>query len=62
MKKITCIDCDKVFEIETKVEGMKAMMPHYMDDHKEVMAAGTEESKKAWFAEYDKRWEEAVEL
>ncbi len=29
-----------------------------MDAHKEVMAVGTEETKKVWFAELDKRWNE----
>jgi hypothetical protein len=62
MKKITCVDCAMQFELETKEEAMKAMLPHYMEAHKDVMAAGTEESKKAWFAELDKRWNEAEEV
>lgn len=35
------------------------MMPHYMSDHKDVMEAGNEEKKKAWFEELNRRWEEA---
>ena len=59
MKTITCVDCEMQFEGETKEDVMKAMMPHYGTDHKEMMERGTEEGKKAWFAEFNKRWEEA---
>ena len=62
MKKITCVDCDEQFEGETKEEAMKAMHPHYMEAHKDVMAAANEEKKKAWFEELDKRWNEAEEV
>ena len=59
MKKITCLDCDEQFEGESKEAVMQAMMPHYMSDHKDVMEAGNEEKKKAWFEELNRRWEEA---
>ena len=62
MKTITCIDCDKQFSGETKEEAMKAMHPHYMEDHKDVMANANEENKKEWFAELDRRWEAAPEV
>lgn len=62
MKKITCIDCDQQFGGETREGVMQAMMPHYMSDHKDVMAQANEEKKKVWFAELDKRWNEAEEV
>ena len=49
MRKIKCLDCDKEFSGETKEEIMAFMMPHYMEDHKDVMSSGTEEKKKKWF-------------
>ena len=62
MKKITCVDCEEQFEGETKEDVMKAMHPHYMEAHKDVMADANEEKKKAWFAELDKRWNEAEDV
>ncbi len=59
MKTITCIDCEEQFSGETPEAIMQAMMPHYMSDHKDVMERGTEEGKKEWFAEFNKRWEQA---
>jgi uncharacterized protein with PIN domain len=61
MKKIKCLDCEKVFEAETEEEAMQKMHPHYMEDHKDVMAEGTEEKKKAWMEKFYKNWEEAKE-
>ena len=59
MKTITCIDCEEQFSGETQEELMKAMMPHYGSVHKDLMERGTEEGKKEWFAEFNKRFEEA---
>tara|TARA_B100000508_G_scaffold29758_1_gene22502 strand:+ start:1317 stop:1505 length:189 start_codon:yes stop_codon:yes gene_type:complete len=61
MKKITCIDCEEQFAGETPEEVMQKMMPHYMKVHKDVMEHGTEEGKKKWFAEFQKRWDEATD-
>lgn len=62
MKKITCLDCDREFTAETKDDAMKAMHPHYMEDHKDVMAAGNEEKKKEWFERFEREWEAAPEV
>ena len=62
MKKFKCIDCDETFEGETPDETMKLMMPHYMSEHKEIMDAGTEESKKIWMEKFYKAWEETADL
>lgn len=61
MKIITCIDCEEQFSGETQEEVMKNMHPHYMETHKDVMAGANEEKKKEWFAELDRRWNEAEE-
>lgn len=61
MKTITCIDCDEQFSGETPEAIQQQMMPHYKEKHADVMAAGTEEKMKAWFAEFEKRWNEAEE-
>ncbi len=58
MKTIMCIDCEKQFTGETPEDVMKAMMPHYMSDHKEVMDKGNEEERTKWMAEFNKRWGE----
>lgn len=62
MKTITCIDCDEQFLGETPEEVQKAMMPHYMEQHKDVMEAGDDTKMKAWFAEFQRRWDEAEEV
>ena len=59
MKIITCIDCEEKFTGNTQEEVMKAMMPHYGSAHKDIMERGTEEGKREWFLEFNKRWEEA---
>ena len=56
MKTITCIDCDQQFSGETPDAVMTAMLPHYMSDHKDIMQTNTPDSKKEWFAEFNKRW------
>jgi len=62
MKKIKCLDCDKMFEGENPKEAMNAMHPHYMEDHKDVMAGGNEEKMKVWMEKFNKNWEEAEEI
>jgi len=37
-------------------------MPHYINDHADMMAADTEGGKKVWFTELEKRWSEAEEV
>ena len=62
MKTITCLDCDQEFAGETPEQVMEQMMPHYMNDHKDIMDAGTEEQRDGWLVEFNKRWDAAPEL
>jgi len=62
MKKIKCLDCDKEFSSDSKEEVLNQMMPHYKEDHAEMMASSNEESKKEWFAKFNKDWETAEEV
>ena len=62
MKTITCIDCAEQFSGETVENIMEAMMPHYMNDHKDIMDAGTEEQRDGWFAELNRRFDAAEEM
>ena len=62
MKKITCLDCDKEFTGESPEEVQKAMHPHYMEAHKDVMEAGNEEKRKEWFVRFNEKWESAPEV
>jgi hypothetical protein len=38
------------------------MMPHYMEDHAEMMKSGNEEDKKIWFERFNKGWDDAQEI
>ena len=62
MKKLKCLDCEEIFEAETSKEMLDKMHPHYMEKHQDIMAQGTEESKKDWFEKFNKKWEEAEEI
>lgn len=62
MKEMKCLDCEERFKAESSEEMMKTMMPHYMSDHKEIMAAGTDEKKKAWMEKFNKDWEATEEI
>jgi len=57
MKSIMCQHCEEVFDGESKEDVQMAMLPHYKENHAEVMASNTEESKKAWMEEFDRRWD-----
>lgn len=67
MKELKCLDCEKTFKAENPDGMMKAMMPHYMEDHKDIMkGTGDEgkdaEAKKVWMEKLNKNWEEAKEI
>jgi len=62
MKEMKCLDCEKSFKAETSDEMMQTMMPHYKEDHAEMMEKGDEESRKVWFEKFNKDWEEAKEI
>ncbi len=62
MKTLKCDLCDSTADGETFEEWMKALMPHYMKDHADVMSdsSKTEEDKTKWMAENKTRFD-AVE-
>ncbi len=57
-----CLDCEESFEAETPDDMMKAMMPHYMGKHSEMMKGQNDESKADWMKRFQKEWEEAEEI
>lgn len=57
-----CLDCEEYFTAEDKEKMMTAMHPHYMESHKDIMANVDEEKKKAWFIEFDKKWEKGEDV
>ncbi|MBI2610006.1 hypothetical protein HYW53_02410 [Candidatus Giovannonibacteria bacterium] len=66
MKKLKCDLCDATAEGETFEEWQKALIPHYMQAHAEVMKENanlSDEKKKAemdkWMAENRARFEAA---
>lgn len=59
MKTITCIDCEEQFSGHTPEEVQMAMLPHYKSNHTEIIGNANEEAKKVWFAEFNRRWEQA---
>ena len=59
MKSLKCDLCEVTAEGETFEEWMKALMPHYMKDHADVMndpKNGKEEQQK-WMADNKARFE-----
>lgn len=62
MKEMKCLDCEKTFTANSSEEMMKTMMPHYKEDHAEMMAKGTEETKKVWMEKFNEDWEKAEEV
>ena len=59
MKTLKCDLCDQEAQGETFEEWMKALQPHYMEDHAEVMKNGTEEERMKWMAENKARFNAA---
>lgn len=66
MKKLKCDLCEVTAEGETFESWMKALMPHYMQTHADVMKGKvglTDEEKKVeqqkWMVENKKRFENA---
>ncbi len=53
MKSMTCDLCDATAEGETFGEWMKALMPHYMEAHAEVMQGKSGLSDEEKTAEMD---------
>ena len=59
MKSIMCQHCEQYFAGETKTDIQMAMLPHYTEQHAEIMAGNNDGSKKAWMEEFDRRWDVA---
>jgi hypothetical protein len=57
MKTLKCDLCDVTAEGETFEEWMKALHPHYMEAHADVMKQGNEEEGKKWMADNKARFE-----
>jgi len=59
MKTLKCDLCEVTAEGETFEEWMKALMPHYMEVHADVMkdSSHTKEDKEKWMAENKARFE-----
>lgn len=59
MKSIMCQHCQEMFSGETKEAVQLAMLPHYKEQHADIMSSNTSDSKQAWMQEFDRRWEAA---
>lgn len=62
MKELKCLDCDEKFKASSPEEMMKAMMPHYMESHKEMIEEQSEETKEEWMKRFHEGWEAAKEI
>lgn len=63
MKTLKCDLCEHEVQGETFEEWMKALMPHYMEVHADVMndSSKTKEDQQKWMAENKVRFEETHE-
>ncbi len=61
MKTLKCDLCEMTAQGETFEEWMKALMPHYMQAHADVMSDPNngEEEQKKWMAENRTRFDAA---
>ena len=61
MKKLKCDLCDVMAEGETFEEWMKALRPHYMQAHADVMndSSRSKEEMEQWMAENRARFDAA---
>ncbi len=61
MKTLKCDLCDHTAQGETFEDWMKALMPHYMEAHADVMkdSSKTEEDKERWMVENRARFDAA---
>lgn len=62
MKKITCYDCENVFESETSKDILNQLYAHYMKDHPKIITNATDDEKKAWMEQFNKDWKAAEEI
>ncbi len=59
MKTLKCDLCEVTAEGETFEEWMKALQPHYMEAHADVMKTANEGDREKWMAENKARFEAA---
>ncbi|MBT4384371.1 hypothetical protein HOD30_01340 [Candidatus Peregrinibacteria bacterium] len=61
MTTLKCDLCDHTAQGETFEDWMKALMPHYMKDHADVMndSSKTDEDKQKWMVENKVRFDAA---
>ena len=59
MKTLKCDLCDETADGETFEEWMKALHPHYMEAHADVMKEGNQEKREKWMAENKARFDTA---
>ena len=59
MKTLKCDLCEVTAEGETFEAWMKALMPHYMQAHADVMKNAKEGDEQKWMAENKARFEAA---
>ena len=59
MKTLKCDLCEVTADGETFEEWMKAIMPHYMQVHADVMKTSTPEDQQMWMVDNKARFEAA---
>lgn len=59
MKTLKCDLCEATAEGETFEEWMRALLPHYMQAHNEVIKNSTKEDQEKWMVENKARFESA---
>ena len=62
MKRIKCLDCDEMFEVEAEGDAIQTMMPHYMQEHQKMMQGQIEETKEDWMKRLHEEWESAENI
>lgn len=68
MKQVTCgifagpAACTHTVEADSPEQAMELLKPHYMEAHQDMMAAGTEESRKQWFADFQQAWKDTPDM
>lgn len=61
MKTIECPDCGGEFKAATREEILSVLYDHYMTAHKDVITEASQEEKKVWMEDFERRWAAAEE-
>ena len=59
MKTLKCDLCEYEAQGKTFEEWMKALQPHYMEAHADVVKDGSEEKREKWMADNKARFDAA---